>query len=780
MYNLIVSHALKVLEFERIIERLASHCETPIGAALAEALRPSFEASEVWERLEATNEAYALLADDPPPALAALHDPRPQFERAAKGGELDGLEVYRCGVALSILRQVKTYLRSKPQGLLTAFESVLTEHGRIEERVLGVVTSGGDLLDSASPQLASIRTRKLAAAHRVVERIQSHVSGRSREWLSDPIYTVRDGRYVLPVKSEHRAKVKGIVHDTSASGATAFIEPDDVLQLGNALRELEVAEREEVRRILLELAGRLGSIADEVLAGLDVLGTLDAIFARARLAYEQRGTMPTRVEGNFIALQGAKHPLLESETVVPLDIEVGQSAGVLITGPNTGGKTVAIKTVGLAVAMSQSGLFPIALAARLGPFTSLWADIGDEQSLQQSLSTFSGHVKNISAALREAGRGALVLFDELGAGTDPAEGAALAIAILKRLKEAGCAILASTHYGELKAFAYETAGFSNAAMEFDMKSLKPTFHLRMGAAGASQALRIAERYGIPQEVVAEAREGLGQQVQNLSQAMEELDRAQKLARTAQGEADRRLTELRKTEADVGRKLKEAEERRAQARIRGAEAIEEALRQIRIEAAEIFDDLKRNPTQTGFDHARKRLRDLDAVGRKLAAEIGPVRSEPAQSGAPLRKGMSVRIEGYAQVGILIEEPNGKNATVQLGPLKMTVPVSQVLAAGQAPKLEKKPRVNLGLARAQTASTEIHLRHRRAEEANEELAKFIDDAVLAGLPSVRIVHGKGGGVLRQITRELLRVNPNVASYRDGEPGEGGAGVTIATMK
>jgi DNA mismatch repair protein MutS2 len=383
--------------------------------------------------------------------------------------------------------------------------------------------------------------------------------------------------------------------------------------------------------------------------------------------------------------------------------------------------------------------------------------------------------------MRAAIPGALVLFDELGAGTDPAEGAALAMAVLQKLHQAGCAILASTHYGELKAFAYETPGFTNAAMEFDAKTLRPTYRLLMGAAGASQALRIAERYGIPKDVVDAAREGLGRQAQNVSRMLEELDRSQKLARMAQSEADRRIAELRKSEAETSRKLAEAEERRAQARQRGAAAIEDALREIRLEAARVFEELKQSPTQEGFAKAKQALADLDNLGHAFADDIGPKKAmKPPTDARLLKKGMSVKIDGYSQVGTLLDIPSGRSASVQLGAIKMTVPVAKIRPSDEKVVTAARARPNLGFSRAQTANTEIHLRARRYEEAEEELTKFLDDAMLAGLPSVRIVHGKGEGILRKMTRDVLRRYRGVGQFRDGEPGEGGAGVTVASFK
>jgi DNA mismatch repair protein MutS2 len=783
-----LGHALRVLEFDKILERLAEQCETPLSANLAREIEPRFVAEEVWSLLEETKEAYDLLATDPPPSLSALRDPRDQLRLASKGAVLEAADLFRCMECLGTQRRLKAYLKGKPSAKrLGWFAEALADQPRLEERLGLSLGPDGEVLDGASPALAQLRAKKAAASARIVERIQAYVSGRTRELLSDAVYTVRDGRFVLPLKAENRGKIKGIVHDTSSSGATIYVEPEDVLNLGNALREAEAAERAEVRRILADLSTKVGAVATEVIGGVEAASAVDLVLSRGRFAYVSRGSMPYRLNQPGIKLESAKHPLLEQEKAVPSSLFVGQGSSVLITGPNTGGKTVAIKTVGLAVAMAQSGLFPVALEVAIGPFSGLWADIGDEQSLQQSLSTFSGHVKNIAEALRSMSPGSLMLFDEIGAGTDPAEGSALAVALLNTMAAAGCAILASTHYGELKQFAYETPGFTNAAMEFDVKTLQPTYRLLMGSPGASQALRIAERHGIPKAVIDLAREGLGQQTQNLSQMMEELDRAQKLARTAQSEADRRLTELRRTQEEAAKKLAEAEEIRTTVRKRAAETIELALREIRLEAAKIFDDLKRDPSREGLERARQQLKDLQSVGTEFATELGPkvVKSAPARSrNFKLTKGLSVRVDGYPQVGQLVAEPTGKTAQVQMGVLKLTVPVEKVTPANPA-DIEKIPSAkagknNLGLARAQSASTEIHLRMMRAEAAEEDLSKFLDDAVLAGLPSVRIVHGKGEGVLRQLTQRMLRRHPDVKSFRDGEPGEGGQGVTIAVFR
>jgi DNA mismatch repair protein MutS2 len=775
-------HASQVLEFGAIRDRLQAHCETSHGAALAAELDPSFEADDVWRRLALTAEAYDVVGSQGAPSLGAVRDLRGALLRASKGSTLDGADLFQIADALAAMRSLKVFLQPRRAELpgLWQHAEALPELKRLEDTLYDSLDPSGDVKDSASATLASLRQRKKAASARIIERVQAYTSGPKRDLLSDPIYTVRDGRYVVPLKAEHRGKIRGIVHDTSGSGQTIYVEPEDVLQLGNALREVEAAEREEVLRILISLSAKAGGAADEAIPGIEAAGYLDFAFAKAKLGYAMRSTMPRKTDGHCISIHGGRHPLLNPENAVPLDLTIGGSAGsVLITGPNTGGKTVAIKTVGLFVLMAQSGMMVPALDVRLGPFTQIWADIGDEQSLQQSLSTFSGHIKNIAESLRSLRKGALVLLDEIGAGTDPAEGAALARAILEQMRDKGATILASTHYGELKAFAYNTEGFQNAAMEFDVKTLRPTYRLIMGAPGASHALKIAERYGIPKETVERARQGLGEQEQDVAMMLEKLEQAQRLARQAQGEADRRTAELKKAEETAARKLAEAEEIRKNVHSRAGAVIEDALREIRLEAARLFEELKKSAEPRAQESVRQSLKELQEVGQEFAQEFRP-KASPRPANLPLlKKGMQVKIEGYTQVGVLLDDPKNGQAQVQMGPLKMSVAVANLVPVASVPS-GTRASTNIRLQRAQNASTEIHLRAKRAEEATEELERFIDEAVLAGLPSVRIVHGKGEGILRKITQDYLRRHPHVATYRDGEPGEGGSGVTVAVFK
>lgn len=775
-------HALKVLEYDEIKNGLVKFCETALGAELASKLSPVFDPGKVWELLELTGEAHDALAKHHVPSLGSIRDLRPSLKVASKGGVLGGQELIAIGDALSAMRGLKSFLVTRKADMvrLSPFAEALPENKRVEEALFDSLEPDGSLKDSASTTLSSLRQKKKTTTARIQERIQSYTTGKTRELLSDPIYTVRDGRYVIPLKAENRGKIRGIVHDTSASGQTIFLEPEDVLQLGNTLREIQAGERTEETKILTQLSAKVGTIASEAIGGLEAAGQVDLALSKARLGYAMKGTMPVQQSEAWIHIQGGKHPLLDPEITIPLDIAVGKGSSVLITGPNTGGKTVAIKTVGLFVLMAQSGLMPPALDIKFGPFSQVWADIGDEQSLEQSLSTFSGHIKNIAEALRTLKKGALILLDEVGAGTDPAEGAALAQAILLEMSNRGGAILASTHYGELKAFAYNTSGFQNAAMEFDPKTLRPTYRLMMGAPGASQALRIAERYGIPKGIVEAARENLGVQAQDVAVMMEQLELSQRRARIAQSEADRRADELRKAEARATRKLEEADEIRKNVHAKANEVIEAALREIRLEAAKLFDELKNTTeNQKRREEVRKQLNELQVVGRDFADEFLPRKADSKRGAQSFDVGSTVRIEGYSQTGVVMEAAKGGKILVQMGAMKISVATSNLSPVNATPS-SVKPRSSIQLSKAIQATTELHLRHMRAEEAIRDLEKFIDDAMLAGVPSVRIIHGKGEGILRKITQDYLKKHPGVSTFRDGEPGEGGHGATVVYFK
>lgn len=780
-----MDHARRVLEFDRVLDRLAHFCETEPAAVLARDLEPSSKADVVWRELGRTQQAHALLADAAPPSLRSVKDLRQAAKRAQKGGALGGVELAQMGDLLSGLRQLRQFLQTRREThpLLWIHAEGLPIIQKLESAITDSIDGGGEVRDSASQALGTLRQRKRALHNKLIERIQQYTS-KHRDLLSDAVYTVRDGRYVVPVKSEHKSKIRGIVHDTSSSGQTVYIEPEDVLQIGNQLREAEAGEKDEVAKVLARLSIFVGDHAGEIVTGIEEGAELDLLFAKAKLAYDLKACQPMPRTANAghsagISLEAGRHPLLEWQgvPVIPLELEVGFAArGLLITGPNTGGKTVAIKSVGLLALMAQTGMFVPARMCYLSPFTQVWADIGDEQSLQQSLSTFSGHVKNIATAVKGLKPGALVLFDEIGAGTDPAEGAALAKAILRHLVDSGAVVIASTHYGELKAFAYDAEGFANAAMEFDAKTLRPTYRLIMGAPGASHALKIAERYGLPSEIVEAAVANMEEGALETGAMFEKLEQAQRQARIAQGEADRRLNELRRAEKRAEEKLAEADEIRRTVHSKASAEIEDALRAIRGEAAKLFDQLKKGVDEKKLAEIRGKLKDLQGMGDERARNFQVQRSR--EEAPTLSRGMSVRAEGYTQIGTVLEDPQGGVAMVQMGPLKLRLPVTSLTP--QAAPIPRGKANSVGLQKASTATTEIHLRAKRAEDAMEELEKFIDESVLAGLHQVRIVHGKGEGILRKATQDFLRTYGGVASFRDGEPSEGGQGVTIAILK
>ena len=746
-----------------------------MGSEIALSLQPSFAEQEIWEQLDQTAEAFDLLGTNPPPNINGVHDVRGPLKLASKGAMLGGNEIYQIGYAHSAIRTMREYLeRAQTQKI----EFIgLESDPKIEREILFAFESDGSIKDEASPALGELRRKKRTAQARIIERIQAYTSGPNRDLLSDPIYTVRQGRYVIPLKAEYKGRIKGIIHDTSATGSTIFLEPDDVLNAANAARQIETQEREEEKRLLTLFSRKVGNIATITIGALTELGKVDITFAKARLGAEMRAQVPVRISGHHIEVKSGRHPLLDPNSVIPTDIELGGEQSVLITGPNTGGKTVAIKAVGLFVAMMQSGLLPPALHCRFGHFTQLWADIGDEQSIEQSLSTFSAHLKNIASALNNLKTGALILLDEIGAGTDPAEGAALAQSILLEFQSKGGTVLASTHYGELKAFAFSTVGFINASMEFDQKTLRPTYRLILGAAGASQALRIAERYGIQPHVVERAKEGLSTQQRDIAEMLQNLENAQKQARAAQSEADRKLSELKQLEAVAERKLQDAEDIRKRANERAKDAIDSELRNIRIEAEELFEQVKKG--KGTVQDAREKIRAIDHKGKHLAKPFQPKKTVESTQVA-LKKGDHVSVLGFQQNGVLLEDPSGREVLVQMGIAKMKIDIRKLIPTGAKPTQATSNKHKLGLNKTMNAKTEITLRHKRAEEAIQELERFIDDALLGNVPWVRIVHGKGEGVLRQVTQEFLRKHKDVKSVRDGDATEGGQGVTIATFK
>ncbi|MBX3114049.1 MAG: endonuclease MutS2 [Fimbriimonadaceae bacterium] len=782
-----MQHALRVLEWDQVRQLLAGHCESALGEQLAGDLLPSFHAPEV-KSLQALLQECDRLSDSGLPSLKGLHPVGDEVNLCSKGAVLEGSQLAKIGQSLRAMDGVRKVILGSnlEQPILRSKADYLPELNRLGARLAESLDGDGYVLDSASQALATARSNKAKANKRILERIQAYTSGSTREYLSDTVYTQRNGRYVIPLKSEHKGKIRGIVHDTSASGQTIFVEPEPVVELGNQLRAAEAAEIAEVKRILKELSAEVGQHSQEIRLGLDTAAELDLVFAKVRYGHLIDGCVAELSEESGIQISSGRHPLLSKEIAVPLSLKLGMgSPSILITGPNTGGKTIAIKTVGLFATMIQSGMMVPALSVKFGCFSQLWADIGDEQSLEQSLSTFSGHIKNISEALKGLRKDALVLLDEIGAGTDPGEGAALASALIEEFLSGGAILMASTHYGELKLLASNHPQLANASMEFDLKSLRPTYRFLEGTPGSSHALKIASRYGVPPTVLASAEKGFSEQEKDISQMIEQLENAQRRAQKAQSEADRLSARLRKVEEEAERKIEQAEAARRRVGERASNELDELLRQIRIEAESVFTQVKQGGTQKDIDEARNKLRSLQEAGSGLSREVRPVEKQ-VETGVQIKVGTKVKVKNLNMIGIVTECSKPTKITIQAGAMKMDVDRAQVVALeAPAPVVTKRASGAAGmtktkLSKAQSIKSELHLRQMRAEEAEATLDKFVDDALTAGLDFIRIVHGKGEGILRKMTHDFLRRHSQVVSFNDADAEEGGQGATIARLK
>ena len=661
---------------------------------------------------------------------------------------------------------------------------------------------GGDVLDSASPTLASIRGRLRVVSARITERLNQYLTSPTyRTMIQEPVIVLRDDRRCIPVRSEYRREFGGIVHDQSSSGATLFMEPLPIVELNNELRQLELKERQEIERILAKLTGSVARQAEGIHGTVEVLAGLDLANAKARLADDMKAAEPAFNKAGFLRLREARHPLLDPERVVPIDVSLGgKNPVLLITGPNTGGKTVTLKTVGLLTLMAQAGLqVPAATGCELALFDQVFADIGDEQSIAQSLSTFSAHITNIVRILRSVGTRALVLLDEIGAGTDPAEGAALAKAILADLLRHNARVIATTHYGELKEFAYSRDGIDNAAVEFDAETLRPTYRLLQGVPGSSNAFHIARRLGMPGRVVDEATGSLDTAEVESGAIMRRLEESKRIADDERRRAERLSRELEGLKARYEDRLRDLEILRREARERAREEAQTLIRRNTEKMENIIGELRRlgkegRKTQS----ARKQMKETaEALVGGIGIENEPLPVEEADVPTQLRRGERVRVLslGGAEGEVLADSGDGE-VPVQVGMMRVVVPLSalrlkkaQPAAGSRLPASAPDPgrggdgpgsSSNIALAKATNISPEINLIAQRVDAALPKLDKYLDDAYAAGLERARVVHGKGTGALRKGVWEFLKGDSRIASYVMADPDEGGAGTTIVRFK
>ncbi len=784
--------SLATIELPKILELLAAEAATPPAKELCRLLRPETSLTQCEKLQEETEDASRLIGLQGSPAFSGVKDISGSLDRAEKGGFLNPVELLAVGALLRAARLTKAYReeRRDQETSLDSYFTLLAGNKFLEDKIEAVIVSEEEISDHASPELYQIRRQIRTASAKIRDVLAKITSGNSKA-LQDNIVTQRNGRFVVPVKSEYRSTFPGMVHDTSSSGATLFIEPAAVVELNNNIRILTGKEKAEIERILAELSADTAQFAGSIRRDYDILCKLDFIFARGKLGYKMRGVRPKLLEKGRTEILRARHPLLNKDTAVPITFNIGGSVDtVIITGPNTGGKTVGIKTLGLLTAMAQCGLqIPASDGSQIVIFEHILADIGDEQSIEQSLSTFSSHMRTIVDILEVAGEGTLVLLDELGAGTDPVEGAALARAIIQKLRDRGCTVAATTHYAELKIFALETPGVENASCEFDVQTLRPTYRLIFGVPGKSNAFAISQRLGLDVGIIETASGLIATEDKRFEDVITRL------------EEKRQDLEGKVAQAETQKRDAEAANKKAQERLSTLEAEREKLvLDAKLKAKEIIDNARAASEMVLEEAKRLKQEAADGKDANLAAARAIFRgtlSEAEKKNAAqraerkamplpraLKAGDSVEIVATRTMGTVLETPKpGEKVKVQAGILKIQVQPSELqLVEDFGQKKPEKPKSSGGsrLAAPTNMTTELDLRGQNGDEAVMELERFIDGAIRLHLETVRIIHGKGTGVLRQRVQTSLKKNPQVKSFRLGVYGEGEDGVTIATLK
>ena len=805
------SKTLSVLEYPKVLERLKAFCDFSASMALARALEPTDSYDLALARLAETSEARRLFSTNDNIGIGGAHDIRAAADLAARGGVLDAQQLLDVKSTLISSRELKKSLDRKTDEYprLAQLAAGLPESHGIVDSISRVLSDRGEVLDSASPKLGTLR-REIKIAHdRLMSRLQRYLTDSANK-LQEPIITQRDGRYVIPLRAEFKGQIKAIVHDQSSSGATLFVEPLPIVELNNKVRELQLQERDEERRILYELSAQIGEHRDEITYGVENLAMLDLVFAKAKYAEELKASAPVlhKIESRrtkadapsqpanrtpSILLTRARHPLLDPQTVVPIDVDPQPGTrAIVITGPNTGGKTVSLKTVGLLVLMAQSGMhIPAQSGSQLPCFHAVYADIGDEQSIEQSLSTFSGHITNIIRILKEIDQRSLVIFDELGAGTDPQEGAALARAILNFLLETGCTTLVATHYPELKTFAHSTEGVVNASLEFDIKTLRPTYHLTIGLPGRSNALLIAQRLGLPQPIIESAKSEINPDDLRADKLLDDIRKERNRTSRERQKLEKSRDRLEAQTKELEKRLEKIEDERREvlAKARAEGELEVAILRRNIDS--LKSQLKK--AKQPLDAIKTIEEKVEQVEQKIEAPVerrSTINHGPSSSivSRPLSLGERVTVSTLNTEG-LITALGESDAEVQIGSLRVRARLADLVRKGheeESPeeKKEMKPPVAEGSGRAALSTTkspgiELNLRGKLVEDGLEELDRYLEKAYSSGLLFVRIVHGKGTGRLREAVRSALKSSPYVASYEEPKDSEGGAGVTVAKM-
>lgn len=788
---------LTTLEYTKIIDLLTEKADSEPGKKLCRELVPSTDLSAIRTAQRETKDALARLFRIGSTSFGSNRDLGFSIRSLEIGSSLSMSELLKLASFLDNVSRIKTYGKKEredfPNDSLDAYFEGLTPMTQLANEINRCILSEEEMADDASPRLKSIRRSKLSTNEKIHSQLTSMVNGAYRTFLQDAVITMRDNRYCIPVKAEYKSQVSGMVHDQSSTGSTFFIEPAAVVNLNNQLKELDLQEQEEIEVILGDLSSQAAVHTSELTADQKIMTTLDFIFAKAKLAMEQNATEPIFNTEHYIQIRKGRHPLLDKKKAVPIDVRLGKDFDLLvITGPNTGGKTVSLKTVGLFTLMGQAGLHIPALdRSELSIFSEVYADIGDEQSIEQSLSTFSSHMTRVVHILQHADADSLCLFDELGAGTDPTEGAALAIAILNYLHDRGIRTMATTHYSELKIYALSTNFVENACCEFDVETLRPTYRLLIGIPGKSNAFAISSKLGLSDEIIHAAKEQISKEDESFEDVIADLEQSRVTIEKEQQE----IAEYKERIRTLQEQLQKKNEKIDQAKDKILRDANEKARAILQEAKDVADETIRDFNKAGasadikeLEKKRQKVRDkINEKNGKLA--LGNNQKKPANQKTvdpkKLKKGDSVKIISMNLKGIVNTLPDARgNLFVQCGIMRMQTNINDLVPVKEetitAPALQRTNTGKLKMSKSFSVSSEINLLGCTVDEAIAKLDKYLDDAYLAHLPSVRVVHGKGTGALRSAVQSHLKRLKYVKEYRLGEYGEGDAGVTIVTFK
>ena len=788
--------SLKVLEFNKIINLLETKASSSLGLKYINDLTPSPDYNEVKYMLQETSEAQGILVKRGHVNMGGIQDISDNAKKAAIGGVLDPGSLLKVADTLRAARGLKRSLSAGEEEdfnypIIQALSEGLYIHREVEDEISNAIISELEISDNASPTLRSIRRGILQKNQSIRTKLNSIISSTAyQKYLQDAIISVRGDRFVVPVKAEYRSQVAGIIHDQSSSGATLFIEPMSIVEMNNELRKLKLDEQEEIEKILTSLSNMVGEIADNLLSNQEILGKLDFVFAKGKLSISMKAIEPTLNEEKILNIKNGRHPLLDVDKVVPNNIYLGEDFDTLvITGPNTGGKTVTIKTVGLFALMTQSGLhIPADYGSSMCVYDNVFADIGDEQSIEQSLSTFSSHMTKIVGILNEVTNDSLVIFDELGAGTDPVEGAALAIAILEDVNMAGAKCIATTHYSELKNYALTKNRVENAAVEFDVNTLSPTYKLLIGVPGKSNAFEISRKLGLRDYIIDRAKEFINTENIELEDVLQNVEKSRIKAEEERAEAEQLKKEIEEVKEEYDRKLEKLTLSREKMMEKARSEAFSITRQAKEEADNILKELRQMEMQMA---SKEKNQKIEALRRELADSMGKLQPSVKSMIVPkvsnkeikdLKSGDEVKVITLNQDGTVISvDKKKKEAVVQIGIMKMTLPFKALQIAQKDKKsIVTKSTRKIISSKSGSVKSEVDLRGMNLEEAIMEVDKYLDDACVAGLETVTIIHGVGTGVLKKGLQDVLKKNKHVKSQRPGQYGEGGVGVTIVEIK